>query len=113
GYSFMADVDEHNVPTTVTIQPLTREGSPTVPDATGQRMADTLATMLNKHMPIRVVPSVTAIREYNEHPELSPLAFGHRLLADHVFSGITGRGQVKVSHFDVRAGEEVGATIIK
>src|SRR2546423_4561349 len=29
GYSFMADVDEHNVPTTVTIQPLTREGSPT------------------------------------------------------------------------------------
>lgn len=112
GYKFVADVYEQGARTVVAIQPWTREGSPSKPDAVGQGMADKVATMLNKHTGIHVMPSVTTIREDNEHSGLKPLAFGHRLGADHVFGGVIGRGQVKVSHTDVRAGEEVGSTII-
>jgi tetratricopeptide (TPR) repeat protein/DNA-binding winged helix-turn-helix (wHTH) protein len=112
GYSFTAEVYAHQVPTTVVIHPFTHEASPRLPDEAGQRMADTLATMLNKNLSIRVVPSITAIKEYNERPELSTLAFGHRLGADHVFSGSIGRGQVKVSHLYVHTAETFGPHVI-
>lgn len=103
GYRFTANVDEHGVPVTVAILPLKFESNQKAPNQFGQEMADTLTTMLNKNMSIRVVPSTTVIREYNEHPKQSPLVFGHRLVADYVFTGRIGREHVDVELLDVRA----------
>jgi tetratricopeptide (TPR) repeat protein len=110
GYRFMADVDEHGVPVTVAILPLKSEGNQGVPDEVGQEMADTLTTMLNKNMSIRVVPSATVISEYNEHPKQSPLVFGHRLVADYVFSGCIKREHVQITCLDVRADRIIAST---
>ena len=103
GYRFIADVKEHEVPTTVAILPFKPEGNQEALDEVGQEMADTLTTMLNKNVSIRVVPSATVIEEYNEHPKQSPLVFAHRLGADYIFTGRIRREHVNVDFLDVRA----------
>jgi DNA-binding winged helix-turn-helix (wHTH) protein/tetratricopeptide (TPR) repeat protein len=107
GYRFMATVEERGVSMTVAILPFKLEGSQKVSDAIGQEMADTLTSMLNQNMSIRVTSSATVHRVYNEHPQQSPLTFGHRLVVDYVFSGRIWRERdrihVNLDLLDVRA----------
>ncbi|HWS86396.1 MAG TPA: winged helix-turn-helix domain-containing protein [Pyrinomonadaceae bacterium] len=109
GYRFMAPVEEHGIQMTAAVLPFRLEGSLKASGHIGQEMADTLTTMLNKNMSVLVTPSPTVYKEYNLHPEQSPLIFGHRLVVDYVFSGRIWRERdrihVNVDLLNVRANE--------
>jgi adenylate cyclase len=112
GYSFTANVTEHEVATTVAILPFETAGNEPLSDETGLKLADALTSRLNKNMSIRVRRSETIISECSEHPRQSPLNFGHRLTADYVFSGhvMPEQESIRVEFLNVRTKEPLAST---
>jgi DNA-binding winged helix-turn-helix (wHTH) protein/Tfp pilus assembly protein PilF len=107
GYSFAATVHQHGLPMTVVILPFKVEERQQAPDESGLKLADRLTGMLSSNGALSVRRQDTVMMEYNQHSDQSPQSFGHRLTADHVFSGNIRREQelIDVEFRDVRAGE--------
>jgi len=112
GYSFTATVHEHGVATVVAILPFKVEEGQQIADESGLKLADRLTVMLSSSGSLSVRRQDTVIMEYNQHPNQSPLIFGHRLVADYIFSGSIWREQelIEVEFRDVRADEVRAST---
>ena len=109
GYRLTVPVEEHGLLMTAAVLPFSPEGGLKDSGHVGPARADTLTTMLNKNMSVLVTPSARVYEEHKQHPEQSPLSFGHRLIVDYVFSGRIWRERdrlrVNVDLLDVRANE--------